>query len=212
MTAASDISLWPAGTKSRVGLLMLGKAGNRMPSSGHRGWRTFVKSASSLGGTHQREKVWRTAGYRRLYLKDKCMHAESFLWPLSCRETGVIEKDGFCQSGDTKSSTCVCSFWRNKVNLLPGVTALMCWTPAIAVDKWSHLQGGVTGVNYGLLMFLIECVFISRKRLMVLLWKNDFTDEMKEHLIFTQYLGISLTVCTFMKCWKISFFKTWYFQ
>lgn len=27
--------------------------------------------------------------------------------------------------------------------------------------------GGVTGVNYGLLMFLIECVFISWKRLMV---------------------------------------------
>lgn len=29
--------------------------------------------------------------------------------------------------------------------------------------------GGVTGGNYGLLMFLIECVFISWKRLMVLL-------------------------------------------
>ncbi len=87
---------------------------NRMPSFGRWGWRAFVKSASSLGGTHQREEAWLTAGrrsgYRRLYLKDKCMHAESFLWPPSCRETGVIEKDGFCQSGDTESSTCVCSF------------------------------------------------------------------------------------------------------
>ncbi len=37
--------------------------------------------------------------------------------------------------------------------------------------------GGVTGVNYGLLMFLIECVFLFWKRLMVLLWKSDFRDE-----------------------------------